>query len=87
MSADADLEKLKRDVQYLMDRQAILDCIMRHSRGHDRHDSDLLASVYWPDGVDEKGWAINPAAEYPSWANAAHVATAHAGRMRLGFAQ
>lgn len=74
MGADAELEKLKRDVQFLMDRTAILDCIMRHSRGHDRHDIDLLASVYHPDGVDEKGWAINPALEYPSWANAAHIA-------------
>lgn len=72
MAGDPELEQLKRDVRYLMDRQAILDCICRHSRGHDRHDSALLASVYHRDGVDEKGWAINPAVEYPSWANAQH---------------
>jgi hypothetical protein len=40
------LEQLRRDVQYLKDRQAILDCIARHARGHDRHDSDLLTDAY-----------------------------------------
>jgi hypothetical protein len=74
MSAENDLEQLRRDVQYLKDRQAILDCIGRHARGHDRHDVELLTSAYHPDGIDEHGHAINPASKYAQWANAIHAA-------------
>ena len=63
-------EKLKRNVQYLKDRLAIQDCIARHARGHDRHDSALLGSTYSEDGVDEHGNAINPGPKYAEWANA-----------------
>jgi hypothetical protein len=74
MRADETLEQLRRDVQYLKDRQAILDCIARHARGCDRHDVELLASTYHRDGVDEHGFAINPGPKYAEWANAAHAA-------------
>jgi len=37
MTDDTDLGQLRRDVQYLLDRTAILDCIARHARGCDRH--------------------------------------------------
>ena len=74
MSAENDLDVLRRDVQYLMDRQAILDCIARHARGHDRHDVDLLTGAYHEDGVDEHGHAINPGPKYAAWANAIHAA-------------
>jgi hypothetical protein len=74
MSDQIDLEKLARDVQYLMDRQAILDVIMKHARGHDRHDVELLTSAYHEDGIDEHGHAINPGPKYAAWANAIHAA-------------
>lgn len=67
---------LLRDVQYLKDRQAILDCIARHARGHDRHDVELLTSTYHEDGIDEHGYAINPGPRYAQWANATHAAGA-----------
>ena len=69
------LEQLRRDVQYLTDRTAILDCIARHARGCDRHDVDMLTSTYHDDGVDEHGVAINPGPRYAQWANAVHGAT------------
>ncbi len=71
---DADLDQLKKDVQYLKDRADILDCISMHARGHDRHDVELLTSAYHEDGVDEHGYAINPAKDYAEWANKAHSA-------------
>ncbi len=77
MSEEQSLEKLRRDVQYLMDRTAILDCVARHARGHDRHDIDLLTGAYHEDGVDEHGHAINPGPRYAQWANAQHAAGAH----------
>jgi hypothetical protein len=74
MKPDNGLEQLRRDVRYLMDRQAILDCISRHARGHDRHDVELLTNAYHEDGIDEHGHAINPGPKYAAWANAAHAA-------------
>ncbi|CAN7317915.1 nuclear transport factor 2 family protein [Phenylobacterium sp. LjRoot225] len=74
MDANTRIEQLERKLQYLMDRTEILDCIARHARGCDRHDSDLLASAYHADGVDEHGWAINSGPKYPEWANAQHSA-------------
>jgi hypothetical protein len=74
MSNQISLEKLARDVQYLMDRQAILDVIAKHARGHDRHDVELLTSTYHEDGIDEHGHAINQGPKYAEWANAIHAA-------------
>ncbi len=71
---ETELEQLRRDVQYLKDRQAIYDCIARHARGHDRHDVDLLTSAYHHDGIDEHGYAINPGPGYAEWSNAVHAA-------------
>lgn len=74
MSNPISLEKLAADVQYLMDRQAILDVIMTHARGHDRHDVELLTNAYHQDGIDEHGYAINPGPKYAQWSNAIHAA-------------
>lgn len=74
MTTDTDrLEKLEKNVQFLMDRQAILDCCARNARGCDRYDEELLASAYHSDGVDEHGNAINAGPDYPAWANAQHA--------------
>ena len=66
--------QLLRDVRYLKDRQAILDCINMQSRGHDRHDVDLLTASYHDDGWDEHGSAINRGPDYAEWANTTHAA-------------
>lgn len=76
MNDEKSLDQLRKDVQYLMDRTAILDCIARHARGHDRFDVDLLTGAYHDDGVDEHGYAINPGPEYAEWANTVHAAGA-----------
>ncbi|MFT3966124.1 MAG: nuclear transport factor 2 family protein [Sphingobium sp.] len=72
MSDTDRLEALERKIQYLTDRQDILDCVARHARGCDRFDSEVLAGTYHEDGIDEHGFAINPGPDYPAWANAAH---------------
>ena len=73
MSIDTDLEELRRDVQYLKDRSAILDRIARHARGCDRHDTDLITDAYHDGAIDEHGFATNTGAEYGEWANASHA--------------
>jgi ketosteroid isomerase-like protein len=70
---DDELESLRRDVQYLMDRASILDCVARHARGCDRHDVDLLTSAYRDDAADEHGTTINAGPDYATWANGVHA--------------
>ena len=52
---ETELTAMQRDVTYLMDRSAIMDCIARHARGCDRHDVDLITAAYQRDGIDEHG--------------------------------
>jgi hypothetical protein len=40
-------------LQQLLDKEAIREKLMSYSRGVDRHDRDLLLSVYWPDAEDD----------------------------------
>lgn len=70
-----ELDALRRQVQYLTDRAAIIDCVANHARGCDRHDAELITSTYHADGVDEHGAKINPGPEYGEWANLVHAAT------------
>ena len=73
-----DLDALRRDVLHLTDRAEILDCIARHAHGCDRHDEDLIADTYHPDGADEHGHTVNSGTSYGSWANAQHTASSSA---------
>jgi len=74
MSTQDAFEQLRRDVQYVKDRIAILDCIAKQARGHDRHDTELMSSVYQDDGIGEHGSAVNRGPEYGAWANDVHTA-------------
>ena len=75
MSIETELAELRRDVRYLKDRVAVLDCIATHARGCDRHDATVLTSAYHDDSTDEHGTANILGPEYAAWANAAHAAT------------
>jgi hypothetical protein len=74
MTTGDRMQELLARVQYLEDRQAILDVVMCQSRGHDRHDAELMNSCFWEDGVDEHGQFVTPGPEYGVWANATHAA-------------
>jgi hypothetical protein len=74
MSAEAADSEILRTVRYLKDRQDILDCLQRESRGRDRHDSALVASCYWEDGCNDNGRSVTPARDYAEAQNAAHAA-------------
>ena len=73
MTTDAEFAEVLKTVRYLKDRQDILDVIVRESRGRDRHDVEMIASCYWPEGADEHGPKPFPATEYPDIANAGHA--------------
>jgi SnoaL-like protein len=63
---------LREQVQHLLDRQEIVACLNRYARGLDRHDAELLASVFHPDGIDHHGDFIGSRDEFVPWANALH---------------
>ncbi len=73
MDIGDELAALRNEVQYLKDRQDVLDCVMKQSRGHDRHDLDLMASVYFDDATDEHGPVVMAGPDYGGYANAAHT--------------
>ena len=50
-------EELTAFVRNMKDRQDILDCLHRYTRGVDRHDRALMLSAYHPDAFDEHGVA------------------------------
>jgi hypothetical protein len=75
VNVEAELDQLRRKVQHLEDRAAIVERIATHARGCDRHDVDLLTSTYHDDGVDEHGTTVNPGPDYAGWANAVHAAS------------
>ena len=57
-------------VEYLLDRLQISDCLVRYLRGLDRHDAELIASAFWPDAQVNYGMLFSgPRDEFVTWAN------------------
>jgi hypothetical protein len=52
------------ELQALLDREAIRDCLYRYCRGIDRADEELLRSVYWPDAHDSHGAYVGSASGF-----------------------
>lgn len=73
MNLEIEFTKLKATVEYLKDRQDILDCIQRESRARDRQDAQMIAGCWWEDGVDEHGPNVTKAPEYAQRANREHA--------------
>jgi SnoaL-like domain len=69
---DDRLAALERKLQFFADRQEILDCIVRTSRGNDRFDDALISGSYHADGLHEIGRRLIPGSEYAAHANHAH---------------
>jgi len=64
-----DADRLAR----LLDRQDILDCLTRFSRGMDRFDRELFLSAFHPDAVVAAGDFVGGPAELYAWASAMHA--------------
>ena len=77
MNIDDEFRTLKSTVQYLRDRQDILDCIQRECRARDRQDIEMMNSCWWEDGVDEHGPIVTKAPEYAARSNKGHGANFH----------
>ena len=55
-------------VREAKDRQDIRDCLLRYTRGVDRHDMALMKSAYHADAWDEHGMAEGTPADFCKWA-------------------
>jgi hypothetical protein len=64
-------------LQTLLDRQDILDCLHRYTRGVDRLDEELLLSAYWPGAIDDHGVFRGTVEEFVPWAFANHRRVHH----------
>ena len=59
-------------LEQLLDRQDILDCLVRFSRGMDRFDRELFLSAFHPDAVIAAGEFVGGPADLYDWASALH---------------
>jgi SnoaL-like protein len=66
-------DSIAPELQYLLDRTAIMDCMVRYSRGLDRHDEDLIASAFWDDAIDNHGDFVGNGRELAIWGNELHA--------------
>ena len=76
MTTESRIDALERQLQQLIDRQDILDCLTRTSRGNDRFDKELIVGAYHDDGWHELGQKLISGPEYGDHANHAHGAIA-----------
>ena len=76
-----ELRRTQQRLQRLEDRQAILDCINRYTRGLDRLDAEILTGVYHPDAVDNHSGFVGYIPEFVKWGIAleARYASTHHG--------
>jgi hypothetical protein len=55
------------ELNALVDREKIRDCITRLARGEDRRDADMLKACYWPDSAFDYGMYQGEFADYLAW--------------------
>jgi hypothetical protein len=66
--SDPELGALRR----LLDRQAIVDCVLRYARCVDRDDEELVRSAYHPDVVEDHGGYVGGLEQLIPFLAAAH---------------
>jgi hypothetical protein len=57
-------------LQRLLDRQSIIDCLHRYTRGLDRGDYELALTAYHENAIDDHGYFIGKPADFVKWSAA-----------------
>lgn len=70
-SASLAPERLAR-LEQMLERQDILDCLIRFSRGMDRFDRDLFLSAFHPDAIIDAGVFVGGPEQLYAWASDLH---------------
>jgi SnoaL-like domain len=55
------------EMQTLLHREHIRDCIARLARGEDRRDAELISACYWPDSTSDYGVFFGTFDQYLAW--------------------
>lgn len=63
----ADRERMREQLQELLDREAIRDCVLRYARGLDRHDPEIYSSAYHEDAIDHHGDFLGRRDDFVPW--------------------
>ena len=71
--SDALTPDLIAFIREAKDRQDIHDCLLRYTRGVDRHDKELMKSAYHDDALDEHAVATGAPDEFCDWAIGYHT--------------
>jgi len=59
-------------IEDVLDREQIVACLHRYTRGVDRHDWELLRSAYHEDAVDDHGNFVGTRDEFVTWVEQFH---------------
>src|ERR1700733_15171492 len=66
------MSSTERDLRWLLDREEIRDCLHRYTRGIDRHDDELLTSVFHDDAVAHYGDFVGHPTQFTEWSRGLH---------------
>jgi SnoaL-like protein len=55
------------ELQALLDRDRIRQCIIRLARGEDRRNAAMITASYWPDSITDYGVFAGDFAQYLAW--------------------
>lgn len=61
------MSAVSEEMQNLIARESIRQCIARIARGEDRRDATLISASYWPDATTDFGVFSGSFAEYLAW--------------------
>jgi hypothetical protein len=61
------MSDINEELQALLERDKIRDCIARLARGEDRRDAQLITSAYWPDSITDYGVFSGSFEQYLGW--------------------
>jgi hypothetical protein len=56
-----------KNLDALIDREEIRDCVVRLARGEDRRDGELIKTCYWPDAMNDYGVFVGDFDQYFAW--------------------
>jgi hypothetical protein len=67
MNVDVAANYTAADLQELIDREVIRDVLHRYAHAIDRCDAKLLATVYWPEGIDDHSDFVGKRDAFIEW--------------------
>lgn len=61
------MNAINEELQALLERDKIRDCVVRLARGEDRRNAALITACYWPDSITDYGVFVGSFSEYLAW--------------------